>query len=405
MFNKLKNISAYLIIIFVAFYTLFIPTSNATTDSNAVTTQNNETENTVSPSNEATTISKDETENSSATNSQDIHEGDLYLSGNEVTMDKLVNGNVYIFANNVTIKGQIAGNLIVAANTVTLEETYIQASAYIVAKEVKFNAVASDLYTACQTLTIDNKAGVYRDLNVSASKITLTGIIGRNANIGCNNLILTNGSNTAQIYGNLTHYSSQKIEIPEGAVTGNYDFKEVVKQTSETNFSDYIFSLLSFLVTIILIWGVIKLFASKFYDNSLGLASNKIVKIISIGVAWLILLPIASIILLCTGIGISAFLLLLGIYLLTLFISIPITSISVGNIINNKLNKKTTAMEFVCVIVSGMLFWVANLIPYISTIVLFASIIIGPGFMLYQLLEKNNKFKKALSNVETKNAK
>ena len=405
MFNKLKNISAYLIIIFVAFYTLFIPTSNATTDSNAVTTQNNETENTVSPSNEATTISKDETENSSATNSQDIHEGDLYLSGNEITMDKLVNGNVYIFANNVTIKGQIAGNLIVAANTVTLEETYIQASAYIVAKEVKFNAVASDLYTACQTLTIDNKAGVYRDLNVSASKITLTGIIGRNANIGCNNLILTNGSNTAQIYGNLTHYSSQKIEIPEGAVTGNYDFKEVVKQTSETNFSDYIFSLLSFLVTIILIWGVIKLFASKFYDNSLGLASNKIVKIISIGVAWLILLPIASIILLCTGIGISAFLLLLGIYLLTLFISIPITSISVGNIINNKLNKKTTAMEFVCVIVSGMLFWVANLIPYISTIVLFASIIIGPGFMLYQLLEKNNKFKKALSNVETKNAK
>ena len=405
MFNKLKNISAYLIIIFVAFYTLFIPTSNATTDSNAVTTQNNETENTVSPSNEATTISKDETENSSATNSQDIHEGDLYLSGNEVTMDKLVNGNVYIFANNVTIKGQIAGNLIIAANTVTLEETYIQASAYIVAKEVKFNAVASDLYTACQTLTIDNKAGVYRDLNVSASKITLTGIIGRNANIGCNNLILTNGSNTAQIYGNLTHYSSQKIEIPEGAVTGNYDFKEVVKQTSETNFSDYIFSLLSFLVTIILIWGVIKLFASKFYDNSLGLASNKIVKIISIGVAWLILLPIASIILLCTGIGISAFLLLLGIYLLTLFISIPITSISVGNIINNKLNKKTTAMEFVCVIVSGMLFWVANLIPYISTIVLFASIIIGPGFMLYQLLEKNNKFKKALSNVETKNAK
>lgn len=405
MFNKLKNISAYLIIIFVAFYTLFIPTSNATTDSNAVTTQNNETENTVSPSNEATTISEDETENSSATNSQDIHEGDLYLSGNEVTMDKLVNGNVYIFANNVTIKGQIAGNLIIAANTVTLEETYIQASAYIVAKEVKFNAVASDLYTACQTLTIDNKAGVYRDLNVSASKITLTGIIGRNANIGCNNLILTNGSNTAQIYGNLTHYSSQKIEIPEGAVTGNYDFKEVVKQTSETNFSDYIFSLLSFLVTIILIWGVIKLFASKFYDNSLGLASNKIVKIISIGVAWLILLPIASIILLCTGIGISAFLLLLGIYLLTLFISIPITSISVGNIINNKLNKKTTAMEFVCVIVSGMLFWVANLIPYISTIVLFASIIIGPGFMLYQLLEKNNKFKKALSNVETKNAK
>lgn len=405
MFNKLKNISAYLIIIFVAFYTLSIPTSNATTDSNAVTTQNNETENTVSPSNEATTISEDETENSSATNSQDIHEGDLYLSGNEVTMDKLVNGNVYIFANNVTIKGQIAGNLIVAANTVTLEETYIQASAYIVAKEVKFNAVASDLYTACQTLTIDNKAGVYRDLNVSASKITLTGIIGRNANIGCNNLILTNGSNTAQIYGNLTHYSSQKIEIPEGAVTGNYDFKEVVKQTSETNFSDYIFSLLSFLVTIILIWGVIKLFASKFYDNSLGLASNKIVKIISIGVAWLILLPIASIILLCTGIGISASLLLLGIYLLTLFISIPITSISVGNIINNKLNKKTTAMEFVCVIVSGMLFWVANLIPYISTIVLFASIIIGSGFMLYQLLEKNNKFKKALSNVETKNEK
>lgn len=402
MINKLKNIFVCLIVAFVMFSTLSISVVHAT--ETAVTTSED------TSSNEATTgdavpISSEGTypvetgdstsSDSSQVNSNDIYEGDLYLSGNDVTMDKLVNGNVYIAGNNVTIKGQIAGNLMVAANTVTLEETYIQYSAFIVAKDVNFNAVASDLYTACQNLTIDNKAGVYRDLNATASSIKLTGIVGRNANINCSSLSLTDGTSTAQIYGNLKHYSSQKIEIPENSVQGTYDFKETTKkEESSSKVSDYVFSLLSFILTVLIIWAVLKLSAPKFYDASLELASKKSGKFSLIGLGWLVLLPIVSVLLLCTGFGIYISLLLFAIYLLSFFISIPVAAISIGNIINNKWNKKTTSMEFVCILISSLLFWIINQIPYISAIVLLASMLVIPGFIFSKTFLRNIKRQK-----------
>lgn len=397
MIKKLKNISIGFIVAFVVLYALSVSIVNAT--DTAVTTSD------VPTSNETTSESAvpifedssatDSTSDSTQINADDIYEGDLYLSGNDVTMDKLVNGNVYIAGNNVTITGQIAGNLMVAANTVNLEETYIQYSAFIVAKDVNFNAVASDLYTACQNLTIDNKAGVYRDLNATASSIKLTGIVGRNANINCSSLLLTDGTNTAQIYGNLKYYSSQKIEIPEGSVQGTYDFKETTKkEESSSKVSDYVFSLLAFILTVLIIWVILKLSAPKFYDASLELASKKSGKISLIGLGWLVLLPIVSVLLLCTGFGICISLLLFAIYLLSFFISIPVATISVGNIINNKWNKKTTSMEFVCILISSLLFWVINQIPYVSAVVLLASMLVIPGFIFSKTFLRNVTNKK-----------
>lgn len=411
MINKLKNISVCLIVAFVIFSTLSISIVNATDTATATSetaTSNEATpEDAVPISSEGTYPVEDGASTSSdpnQVNSNDIYEGDLYLSGNDVTMDKLVNGNVYIAGNNVTIKGQIAGNLMVAANTVTLEETYVQYSAFIVARDVKFNAVASDLYTACQNLTIDNKAGVYRDLNVTASSIKLTGIVGRNANINCSSLSLTDGTNTAQIYGNLKHYSSQKIEIPENSVTGTYDFKEITKkEESGSKVSDYVFSLLSFILTVLILWAILKLSAPKFYDASLELASKKSGKFSLIGLGWLVLLPIVGVLLLCTGFGIYVSLLLFAVYLLSFFLSIPVATISVGNIINNKWNKKTTSMEFVCILISSILFWIINQIPYINTIVLVASMLIIPGFIFSKTFLRNLKNKKKIK--ETKEVK
>lgn len=405
MINKLKNISVCLIIAFIMFCTIPVSIVNAT--DSATTTSASDTatlENAVPINSEDTTqpvnVEDETSSDSEQVNSNDIYEGDLYLSGNDVTMDKLVNGNVYIAGNNVTIKGQIAGNLMVAANTVTLEKTYVQYSAFIVARDVKFNAVASDLYAACQNLTIDNKAGVYRDLNVTASSIKLTGIVGRNANINCSSLSLTDGTNTAHIYGNLKHYSSQKIEIPENSVAGTYDFKEITKkEESDSKVSDYVFSLLSFILTVLILWAILKLSAPKFYDASLELASKKSGKFSLIGLGWLVLLPIVGVLLLCTGFGVYISLLLFAVYLLSFFLSIPVATISVGNIINNKWNKKTTSMEFVCILISSILFWIINQIPYINTIVLIASMLIIPGFIFSKAFLRNLKSKKKIKET------
>ena len=60
-------------------------------------------------------------------------------------------------------------------------------------------------------------------------------------------------------------------------------------------------------------------------------------------------------------------------------------------------------MQFVCILISSILFWIINQIPYINTIVLVASMLIIPGFIFSKTFLRNLKNKKKIK--ETKEVK
>ena len=218
MLRNTKTKLFLVIFLIITFITTFSYAENETTTETIETTTDN-----------AAVVETETTDESTtqATSTQDIYEGDLYLTGENITMDKLVNGNTYITGNNVTITGQIAGNLFVFANQVTFTDAYIESSVYIFANEVKFQAVASDLYACCNKLEIPSDYGVYRDLNCYSNSLSILGIIGRNVNCNVTALTLEKDGAKASIYGDLAYSSASEIQIPEGSVQGETKFSKL----------------------------------------------------------------------------------------------------------------------------------------------------------------------------------
>ncbi len=396
----LKNTKTKLFLSILLIITLITPFSFAeneinteTTNDSQVTQNLNQTDEDVTPISETDeqTITSDNTEQSEE--SQDIHEGDLYLTGNNVTMDKLVNGNVYIFGNNVTVTGQVAGNLFVGANKLEFKDAYIESSAYICANSVNFRAVASDLYVCCNTLEIPTNYGVYRDLKSFSNSATLLGIIGRNANCEATNLSLSKDDAKATIYGDFNYSSISEIEIPEGSVEGETKYSKITKNDNQNNISDYIYGALCAIIFTLVIYGLALLFTKVSIEKCTKITAKKFLQAFGIGLLILILVPILSIMLMITTVGVPLSLVLLVFYGLLISLATSIFSISLSNILCDKLHLTNIWLKALFIIIVSLLVYIIGIIPYVSILKILVAIL-GFGTLIMNMFFKNIKFEK-----------
>jgi hypothetical protein len=353
-----------------------VSTENSTSDDTSTAVPTNETENSEYPS----------------TTNQNIYEGDLYIFESDITMDKLVDGNVYLFGDNIKVTGQIAGNLYAFGKTVTLDKAVVQASAYIFAQDINFSGVASDLYAACSKLEIANNFGVYRDLRVGADTVYISGIIGRDAYVTANNISLEKDGSKGSIYNNFNYSSKSEINIPEGSVTGEvkYTPSKAYELTTAEKVSNYVYSALSTILFALIIFALAKWLAPNFVKKVTDMSVAKVFLALGIGVVSIIVIPVVSIILMLTYIGIPVAFALLAIYILLLCISFAISSISIGKALNNKIGSKSVFMEFVLVALTSLILWALKLLPYVGSIISIIIVLTGFGIIITNLLSKKH---------------
>ena len=402
----LKNKKTKLLLVMLLTISLITPFSFA--DDETTSAEAPSVEETPAVTGEATTsedaISEDEDE--TTPENQDIHEGDLYLADQDVVMDKLVNGNVYIFANSVKVTGQIAGNLFIAANKVEFDDAYIQSSTFIAANEVNFKAVTTDLYIACSSLEIPEDYGVYRDLKSFSNKLTILGIIGRNVDCSATNISLSQDDKKASIYGDFNYSSTSEIEVPEDSVEGNVNYTMIVENDTDSEKAksviEYIVSGVSAIVFTLVIYGLALLFAKPAIEKSTKIASSVKWSLLSIvfGIASFIVVPIISIALLISTIGVSLSFVLLGFYILLWSISKSVFSISYGNVISKKLKISNKWLEALVIACLSLVVYLLGIIPILGFIIKILVVSSGFGILFTNIFLKNINFKK-----ETKSKK
>ena len=390
----LRNTKTKLFLSLLLIITLITPFSfaeNETTDtvnpeSSADTTV---TEENTPTTDEAAVISANEAEQPQ----QDIYEGDLYLTGNDITMDKLVNGNVYITGNKVKVTGQIAGNLFIFANTVEFEDAYIESSAYICANDVKFQAVSSDLYICSNSLEIPSNYGVYRDLKCFSNNLNLLGIVGRDAYCEATNLTISKDDAKATIYGDFNYGSKSEIEIPEGAVEGEVKYSQIINEKNNNNISDYIYSAICAIIFTLLIYGLALLFTKGSIEKCTKITAKKFLPAFGIGILSLILVPVASILLMITTVGVPVAFALLVFYGLLISIATTVFSISISNIVCDKFKLTNGWLKALGVIIVSLLVYILGIIPYVSILKILI-VILGFGTIIMNMFFKNIKFEK-----------
>ena len=376
--------------------------TNTNQDVNAISTDINNSQNTV-------TTSQDSNANNANPENQ-MKKGDVYIAQNDVTIDYIVDGNVFILGNNVTINSQIGGDVFVCAKNVTIsEQAYIFSNLFVSAENVNVKGIVYDLYAIADNITVDGY--IYRDIKSSSSTLNINGVIGRNAYVRCGKINFAvpgqndaNGStiaNAGAIAGDLNYSSVQEISIPEKAVSGKVNFEQVTQATNKT-ISNYLISLGSLLVLVLVIWGLSLLLAPKFLKSTNNLiASKKVLPVLGCGILTPIAITVLVILLLFINITASISLLLLTILVLLFALSTSITIIAINNLICKKLKISKNIGKLGILILTTIVLWAICLIPFVGGIISILAVIVGMGLITYFVFNKNKDF----SEVSEKNTK
>ncbi|OGD67826.1 hypothetical protein A3F08_01535 [Candidatus Berkelbacteria bacterium RIFCSPHIGHO2_12_FULL_36_9] len=290
--------------------------------------------------------------------------GDLITAGNQIEINGDVDANVFAGSNSVILNSKIRRDFIVGANDVKISKQAV---------------IGGNLYVGSANVVIDGevKGTVY----AGTGSLTINGKVGKEikANVG----LLKLGP-TSEVNGDISYTSDKKAVVSKGAkYTGKLEQKETPKGLAKVNLKesalDSLMSLLSAILVVILL---ILLFPKKLESLNSYLELN-FWRSLGFGFLALIAIPILTVILFLTIIGVPLGLITLGIFILMIYLSKIICAYYFGNIIS----KGSWSPIWSCVL--GLVILAAlSLVPIINGIVGFIALLVGLGAMTMLMFEK-----------------
>ena len=306
----------------------------------------------------------------------DVVEHSLFTAGNIVNATDNVHGLDFVAGNSVKVTGESEYGFY-AGNDVTVS-----------------NQVEKDLFVGGNTIIIDSSSKIGRDLYAAGNNVTINTNVNGNAfiggsiitlkdanitgdlRLGCEKLIIEGNVN---ITGTLYIDSDSTIDNESGLTVGKKEVYEVEKELDTKSFSNIIVETLTSIASIMVVGFILNSLFSKMYENATSdLETKKELKNILFGLLWLIVVPLFSIILMCTIIGVRFGFALLLLYVISLILAIVFASVVCGNIILTKLFK-VKDNSYLAIAIGVLALKIISLIPYIGGTVYFLALLYGIG--------------------------
>ena len=328
--------------------------------------------------------SNDETNQVAMDNMKNIRD-DVYLLDSDVTLKDNVDGNVYIMAKDVEITSEeISGNVFICAEEINIRNTYINGSLFLVGEKINVTAFASDAYIAGNKVTLGEETRILRDLRVAADKLEINGVISRNVFASADDIKMNN--NTI-VEGNFNYSSKNEINISEN-VRGEINFEELKEndKTNSNNVIDYIKGILTSIASSALIILFIIFVLPKFNQN---ISEAKLLESFGLGIGFLVVVPIITILLFMTIIGVMPAFLLIAIYIAMLYIGYTISAISIAGKIYKRINQEGNSKLYIFLftIITLIALNLISSIPVIGGIVSFVLTMIGDGIIISNIIK------------------
>jgi len=318
--------------------------------------------------------------------------GDLYICATEVHIgqNSKISGNVFIYTNSLSLNGKIGGNLY--ANVKSFDMQYfgfIDRDLLLNAENAKINGyVNRNSIIEANNITTNDKFVNQKDFTITdADSLTFAGEIKGNAIINSKSITLKNKENdnnlTCKITGNLSYSSTKELEIPEGIVLKEIsytNYNSVGSKNTLSNILDYVLSLIGMLILAHVLYVLIHKFAPKYLDKFSNITVLGLLKYLGIGLGFLVLIPIISILLIVSNVGSILGIILLLIYIILLLIAKPMFIISVATFAKNKCAKKLNIYLYILII--DIILSLIALMPYVGFIISTLVSLIGFGMII-----------------------
>ncbi|OIP81479.1 hypothetical protein COW94_00110 [Candidatus Peregrinibacteria bacterium CG22_combo_CG10-13_8_21_14_all_44_10] len=339
------------------------------------------------------------------------YDDDLYVFGGTVVVNKDINGDLLIFGGNVEVAGNVAGDVLIAGGQVVLSGD-VSDDVRVAGGWVNINAsVGDDVIVVGGTVSMSTLSTVGGDVYGSSGNANLNGNYSGDVTFVASTLvfggtILGNASFTsesgihiadnARIEGNLSYRSSSQLAVDSSIVGGRVAYQksafslsgakeQIADETSKVTSAGFIFmkiwSYLSFLV----IGFVLMLLVPYSFRSTTGVVTTEYWKSLLYGLAFIIGLPIVSIMLIFTLVGFKLALMLLLLLAVYWVLAKIYAGYIIGSLIFMPKNKTSKFWrDFGRMALGLFLLLMLSAIPYIGLLFNWVVVFISlGGFVIY----------------------
>ncbi len=318
----------------------------------------------------------------------EVIEENYSFTGTYLEFNGLVEGNLYAAGNDVIINGEVLGNIFVAGSNIEINGK-VSGDIYTAGQDIKITGlVGGNVFAAGNTLELDNEAEVGIDVFLAGSDISVDSQINGDG-------FLTAGyiSVDGRIDGDL-NYSAEKVDIDEDNVGGKIFREEKKPETAGSILLGKLFTFLSFVFTVVMIWVVITFVISKDHKEKLVRLMDKenaISTIFLFGLVGLIISFLLPLLLFITGVGIK-----LGIFTMILnsallYFSGGIAIVVLSSLLSKKIPSLAVGNNILIVLIMAVVVGILKAIPIISGLVSFPLLVVGYGLIIGSFIYKDKK--------------
>lgn len=311
--------------------------------------------------------------------------GDVIAAGRSVTLgdSALVDNSFMAFAQKVDVNGGVINSARVFAQDFTLR-----------------GHIEGNVMGFCQSLLIDTRAWVEKDVSFGCAQIIVRGRVGGNLSGGATNVTISGqidgdarveGENIvvlqgAIIGGKLRYASDREIKIEDGAqiLGGVEKISEEEGRKDEEGYTlgSFFWDAWWYLGSLVIGAVLIALWRRFMLDVS-GTITGSALKTLGIGVLFLICLPIAAVAVALTLIGVPVAILIALAWVLLLYLSDVIVGLALGDWLLAHLRKGPAPRPYMALAIGLFLVTILGALPYVGSLlnILMAALAMG-GFFL-----------------------
>lgn len=365
-----------------------------------------------------------------------VCDSDFYsFDVDNVVIDKNVNGNIYIIAKEVTINQNISGNVFIIAEKITHNACIISGSIYEMAEEIYFtdsipntetidsnennentaneisneryngSVITGSVYAIAQDIfDVSGHISFYNDINLLASKFNFNSEVYRKLNVRAEEITIGTDAFISNKEDNYLGYTDSANDN-----TGRYEkyLKQVEKIEDRIDNIKDIYSplkakiakYLTCIVTIIFIMIVASAYNLKYQSKDKSFVN----KAGAIGTINLIIMPIVSILLICTVVGIPVGIVGLLVWLIiAMILAKPVLALYLTNFVLK--DKESSFIRFLLAVVIYICLDLITMIPGVGIIASVVCSAWGFGIVVSVILDKKikkNKEKKQIEEIKT----
>lgn len=313
---------------------------------------------------------------------EDTYNASVAAAGEDVTFDGKINGIAFGASNKLALNGTTDYGML-AGNVITVDGT-----------------INNDLVIAGNLVTINKEATINRDTIIAASDVEISGTFNRNisiyaskvtfknTNIKGNVKLYVNQINVQQdtnITGTLSYPEDSVYKVQEGVQIGKTVKTEAIQTEDDENFFATVSAKIwSFLCLTLVFAAITLLFPNlftKINEKYEKMEFSEVIEVFTKGLVVLILVPIITILLFCTLIGVPLAIILLLFYGIAIYLSTIFTAYLLGYKIWQKVfNKEINVLALG--LIGLFILFLCSLIPGVRTLVSIITTLIGLGLIV-----------------------